>query len=122
MVSGNISSCSSTVTDLQDLTSPTNEDSLVVDTTTVLSSVCMYVKNQRNVDSDKSMPYYIFMLPRGINKDIPKMVDILTCEVFKKVNLVLKKRAISLLKPMLCQELKRRYPEKKLNSYESQKS
>jgi len=116
IMSSNVSSCSTvtyTNSPAAEVTTPTNDS--VVDTSE-LNSVSMYVEDQRNVEPDKSMPY-ILMLARGIHEDIPKMVDISTGELFKKaleLNL-LKKKAISLSKPMLCQELKRRTPQKKLN-------
>lgn len=76
----------------------------------------LYVEDQRQVEADKKMPY-ILMLARGLHASVPKEVDITNVEPFKKaleLNIV-KKKPISLSKPLLCQEIKRRNPTKKLN-------
>jgi len=80
------------------------------------SCLQLYIEDQRQVDADKKMPY-ILMLARGLHASIPKEVDITNVEPFKKaleINIV-KKKPIALSKPLLCQELKRRNPTKKLN-------
>ena len=62
------------------------------------------------------MPY-ILMLGRGIHDSVPNLVDISNIQPFKKaleLN-VIKKKPLSLSKQLLCQELKRRNPGKKLN-------
>ena len=53
------------------------------------------------------MPH-MFMLGRGVHKDIPREIDISSVEVLKKALefKVLKKKAIALTKPMLIQEFR----------------
>ena len=89
-------------------------DERLVDTTVLNSSVKVYVEDQREVGPDKFMSY-MFMLGRGVHKDIPKDIDISSVELLKKALdiKVLKKKAIILSKPMLLQELRRRNPDKK---------
>ena len=80
------------------------------------SHLQLYVEDQSKVDADKKMPY-ILMLARGFHERIPKEVDISNVEPFKKaleLN-IMKKKRISLSKPLLCQEIKRRNPMRKLN-------
>jgi hypothetical protein len=79
-------------------------------------SVRSFVEDQRNVDPDKVMPY-IFMLARGVHDAIPREVDISGVDCLKKglEQKVLKKRAITLTKPLLCLELKRRDDKVKPN-------
>jgi hypothetical protein len=88
----------------------------VDDATMDLSSVRRFVEDQRNVDPDKLMPY-IFMLARGVHDEIPKEIDISGVDCLKKglEQKVLKKRAITLTKPLLCLELKRRDDKVKPN-------
>ena len=89
-------------------------DERLVDTTVLNSSVKVYVEDQREVGPDKVMSY-MFMLGRGVHKDIPKDIDISSVELLKKALdiKVLKKKAIISSKPMLLQELRRRNPDKK---------
>jgi hypothetical protein len=57
------------------------------------------------------------MLGRGIHDSVPKQVDITIIQPFKQaleLN-VIKKKPLSLSKQLLCQELRRRHPGKKLN-------
>ena len=63
------------------------------------------------------MPY-MFMLARGIHKQVPKQVDLLHVEPFKKaLELgVLKKKSVTVSKHMVIQELLRRRNTRKLNS------
>jgi hypothetical protein len=81
------------------------------------SLLSLFVEDQQNVDRDKKMPY-ILMFGRGIHDSVPKQVNITNIqEPFKKaleLN-VIKKKPLSLSKQLLCQELKRRNPGKKLN-------
>lgn len=85
------------------------EDGMRVEGTTGETNVRQYIEDQCNVDPDKVMPY-IFMLARGLHEAIPKRIDITSVECLKKgLELkILKKKAIALTKPLLCQELKRR--------------
>lgn len=57
------------------------------------------------------------MLARGIHDNIPSDVDIMNSEPFKKaleLN-ILKRKPLSLSKVLLCQELKRKNPNRKVN-------
>ena len=88
-----------------------------VDTSEILNSVRHYVNDQSKVDSDKVMPY-LFMLARGVHKDVPKLIDLTNIAPFNKaleLNL-LKRRPISMSKKMVIQELSRRRSTNKLNA------
>jgi hypothetical protein len=88
-----------------------------LDTTEVLNSVRHYVQDQSKIESDKVMPY-LFMLARGVHKDVPKVIDLATIAPFNKaleLN-VLKRRPISMSKKMVIQELSRRNATNKLNA------
>eukprot|EP00557_Chaetoceros_sp_GSL56_P001198 CAMPEP_0176490482 /NCGR_PEP_ID=MMETSP0200_2-20121128/7893_1 /TAXON_ID=947934 /ORGANISM="Chaetoceros sp., Strain GSL56" /LENGTH=267 /DNA_ID=CAMNT_0017887789 /DNA_START=64 /DNA_END=868 /DNA_ORIENTATION=+ len=104
--STSIASESSMITSSNDTATDDNE----------CSSLSLFIEDQRNIDRDKKMPY-ILMLGRGIHDSVPKLLDISNIQPFKKaleLN-VIKKKPLSLSKQLLCQELKRRNPGKKLN-------
>lgn len=90
--------------------SATNEDTLVGP-----GAVELFVQDQSKLDSDKIMPY-LFMLARGIHVEVPMVADLQSMKPFEKaLELgVLKKKSISITKPMVIQELRRRNA-KKLN-------
>ena len=90
--------------------SVTNEDALVGP-----GAVQLFVQDQSKLEADKIMSY-LFMLARGIHVEVPMVVDLQCMKPFEKaLELgVLKKKSISITKPMVIQELRRRNA-KKLN-------
>lgn len=80
------------------------------------SSIQEYIEDQRELDPDKKVPY-ILMLARGIHENVPMDVDIMNAEPFKTALAfnILKRKPLSLSKALLCQELKRRNPDRKMN-------
>lgn len=81
-----------------------------------MSSLQLFIEDQRQIDPGKKIPY-LLMVARGNIELIPDAVDISEEEPFKKaIGLgILKKKPISLSKQLLCQEIKRRNPSKKVN-------
>jgi hypothetical protein len=57
------------------------------------------------------------MLARGIHENVPMDIDITNTEPFKTALAfnILKRKPLSLSKALLCQELKRRNPDRKIN-------
>ena len=80
------------------------------------SSIQEYIEDQRELDPDQKVPY-ILMLARGIHENVPMDIDITNAEPFKTALAfnILKRKPLSLSKALLCQELKRRNPVRKIN-------
>jgi hypothetical protein len=76
-----------------------------------------FIEDQRNVPPE-TVPQYVWLVGRGIHKDIPREYDITSIGVIKKaIELgILKKKAVTITKQLLLQELKRRQEGKKLNA------